>query len=308
MNDGPLNEEQVELLPSLSSDAPIATIQQYLHDHGYVLVKGSLPRADVLQAREKNFKLLSSTEVLKPGTAPVEGIFDHSKDSLDYPGLGAGKAKPAPNPQVAAARFVDLAIGAHHEAWYKDVFCKHPALLDYVAKLTGWGNDTLGIQRTLLRNNTPGNNAIGVHYDQIFLRDDEDTALTAWVPMGDVTLDGGGLIYLEDGHTLGNEIENDFTLKAKQAGMTDAEAKDAFNQNMMTGGMLTQDVAEFGRIHGRKWLATAYEAGDVVFHNSYAVSTRVYVVCDSCDFLQSRIIVFNALKWLCSIDPCFYHQ
>ena len=55
------------------------------------------------------------------------------------------------------------------------------------------------MRRSLLRNNTPGNKAIGVHYDQIFLRKGEDTSVTAWVPIGDIGLTGGGLIYLENG-------------------------------------------------------------------------------------------------------------
>ena len=58
---------------------------------------------------------------------------------------------------------------------------------------------TLPLQRTLLRNNTPGNKAIGVHYDQIFLRHGEPTSVTAWVPIGDVGIQGGGLIYMEKG-------------------------------------------------------------------------------------------------------------
>jgi hypothetical protein len=230
----------------------------------------------VLQAREEYFKLLSPSGVLKPGTQPVEGIFDDTKDKLDFPGIGAGAAdangRPTgPHPDVAT-KFVDLALQAHTEPWYNQVFCRHPALLDYVSRLTGWGEDTLGIRRTLLRNNTPGNKAIGVHYDQIFLRYGEDTAVTAWVPMGDVSRQGGGLIYLEQGHTLGSEIERDFTTKAEASGMTEEEAKNAFNQNMMSGGLLADGPAEFGRQHKRRWLLTEYEAGDVVLHNAYAVS------------------------------------
>jgi len=99
---------------------------------------------------------------------------------------------------------MELALKAHTEPWYKDVFCQNPALLDFVAKVTGWGKETLAVRRTLLRNNTPGNKAIGVHYDQIVLRHGEDSSLTAWVPMGDVKLNGGGLIYLEGGKWLAN--------------------------------------------------------------------------------------------------------
>jgi len=53
--------------------------------------------------------------------------------------------------------------------------------------------------------------------------------------------------------------------------MTDKEAKNAFNQNMMTGGVLSDGPAEFARENKRRWLVTAYEAGDVVLHSCYAV-------------------------------------
>ncbi len=53
------------------------------------------------------------------------------------------------------------------------------------------------LRRSLLRNNIPGSKAIGPHYDQIFLRHGDTANLTAWVPMGDISIQGGGLIYLE---------------------------------------------------------------------------------------------------------------
>lgn len=41
---------------------------------------------------------------------------------------------------------------------------------------------------------------------------------------------------------------------------------------MMAGGVLTQGAKEFAEQHQRRWLVSAYEAGDVVIHNSYMVS------------------------------------
>jgi phytanoyl-CoA hydroxylase len=274
VNDGELTPDQVGTLRPTTLDTPIEEVRRRYNEDGYVFLKHLLPRADVLAARNEYFKLLSPCGVLSPGTDPVDGIFDTTKDPFDYPGIGAGVAaangRPT-GPSPCAEQFVDLALKAHTEPWYKDVFCRHPALFDYVAKLTGWGSNTIGIRRTLLRNNTPGNKAIGVHYDQIFLRHGEDTAVTAWVPMGDISLAGGGLIYLERGMTLGAEIEESFTKKAKASGLSDEEAKNAFNANMMSGGLLADGPAEFGRRYGRRWLVTEFEAGDVVLHNAYAI-------------------------------------
>jgi len=41
---------------------------------------------------------------------------------------------------------------------------------------------------------------------------------------------------------------------------------------MMGGGLLAEGPAGFAKEHNRRWLLSAYEAGDVVFHNAYAVS------------------------------------
>ncbi|KAF2816973.1 uncharacterized protein BDZ99DRAFT_5967 [Mytilinidion resinicola] len=276
VNDGPLAADQVGLLRASNPDLPLEELRQRYEEDGYLFLKGLLPRQDVLKAREEYFKLLSPSGVLKDGTAPVDGIFNEQNDPHDYPGIGAGAADGNGKPGgEKAEKFVDLALQAHYETWYKEDFCKHPVLRDLIAKLTGWGESTLGVRRSLLRNNTPGNKAIGVHYDQIFLRHGEPTSVTAWVPMGDVSLSGGGLIYLEKGYTLGREVEDTFTKKARECGMSDEEARNAFNQNMLSTGLLADGPAEYARRFDRRWLVTAYEAGDVVLHTPFAVSSRM---------------------------------
>ncbi|KAI1878145.1 uncharacterized protein JN550_000327 [Neoarthrinium moseri] len=269
VNDGRLLPEQTGYLRPSSPDEPLEVLRDRYHNDGYLFLKGLIPRNDVIKAREAYFELLSPSGVLAPGTAPADGIFDSSRNKLDFPGIGAGSADA--NGRPSGGVFVDLALKAHTEPFYKDVFCKNPALLAFISKFTGWNENTLALTRTLLRNNTPGNKAIGVHYDQIFLRHGEDTSVTAWVPMGDIALDGGGLIYLEKGQTLGEEIERDFYRKATETGLTELEAKDAFNKNMMSGGLLADGPKDFGEQYKRRWLVTTYEAGDVVLHTPYTI-------------------------------------
>ena len=204
VNDGLLRPEQVGPLRASSPDMPVEELRQRYDEDGYVFLKGLLPREDVLKAREEYFKMLAPSGVLKPGTSPVEGVFNDAKDKDDYPGIGAGAVGGNGKPGgEAAENFVDLALKAHYADWYKETFCKHPKLKEMIARLSGWGEkNTHAVRRTLLRNNTPGNKAIGVHYDQIFLRYGAPTSYTAWVPMGDLSLTGGGLIYLEKGECL----------------------------------------------------------------------------------------------------------
>ncbi|KAK2614128.1 hypothetical protein N8I77_000981 [Diaporthe amygdali] len=273
VNDGLFSPSEVAQMRVSHPDEPLDVLRDRYYTDGHLFLKGLLPRADVLKAREAYFANLAHTGVLKPGTSNEEGIFDDSKPPTDYPGIGAGQ--DALEKSTVAAQFVDAALAQHTAEWYWNEagkgFTQHPALREFVERFTGWGDKTLPVKRTLLRNNTPGNKAIGVHYDQSFLRYGEPTAVTAWVPMGDIGLEGGGLIYLEDGVKLGEEIENDFSAKAKAAGMSDEEMRNAFNSNMMSTGFLCDGPQEFGRKYGRRWLATAYEAGDVVLHQSHAI-------------------------------------
>ncbi|KAF2660789.1 hypothetical protein K491DRAFT_648511 [Lophiostoma macrostomum CBS 122681] len=272
VNDGLLRPDQVGALKESSADLSTQELRRRYDQDGYIFLKGLLPREDVLKAREEYFKMLAPSGVLKPGTSAVDGIFDDAKDKADFPGIGAGVADGNGKPGVATSeKFVDLALDAHYADWYKETFCKHPVLRDTIARISGWGDKTLGVKRSLLRNNTPGNKAIGVHYDQIFLRHGEPTSFTAWVPMGDVSLTGGGLIYLENGHTLGREVEGEFTRKAKDSGLSDEETKNAFNQNMLSTGLLADGPRQYSDTFSRRWLVTSYDAGDVVLHNSYAI-------------------------------------
>ena len=200
VNDGPLTSENATLLRPSDPTLPLEELRKRYDEDGYLLLKGVLPREDVLAARDAYFSSLESTGVLKPGTTPVEGVFDPAKDHLDYPGIGAGHigGNGKPGGERAAA-FVDLALDVHYQDWYANKFCNHPALYDFIARFSDWGKNTLSMRRTLLRNNLPKSKPIGVHYDQIFLRYGDPTSITAWVPMGDIKLNGGGLIYLENG-------------------------------------------------------------------------------------------------------------
>jgi phytanoyl-CoA hydroxylase len=288
VNDGPLDPSRVALLRPSSPSEPMEELRRRYNEDGYVFLKHLLPREDVLKARERYFTFLSPSGILKENTAPVDGLFDLNTDPSTFPGIGAGAAGMNGHPGEHAAVFVDLALKAHTEDWYAEEFCKHPVLRDFIARFTDWGNDTLGVKRSLLRNNVPGTKAIGVHYDQIFLRYGEPTSVTAWVPIGDVNINGGGLIYLERGHTLGRELEEEFTQRAVATGLTEEEARSAFNQNMMTTGLLSDGPADFSERYRRRWLVSAFDAGDVVLHNPFAVCGNCLRNCESALLTASR--------------------
>jgi phytanoyl-CoA hydroxylase len=139
VNDGLLLPEQVGPLKPSSPDLPLEELRRRYNEDGYLFLKGLLPREDVLKAREEYFNMLAPSGVLKPGTEPVDGIFDDTKDAADFPGIGAGASPGNSRPgEETAEKFVNLALEAHYADWYKETFCKHPVLKEAIARISGW--------------------------------------------------------------------------------------------------------------------------------------------------------------------------
>ncbi|PIA91751.1 hypothetical protein CB0940_09717 [Cercospora beticola] len=265
-----LDQDSVAWMRETTIDTPIEEMRHRFEQDGYIFVKGVMPREDVLDMREAYFTHMQPTGILKPGTSPREGIFDNTQDPIAQHGVG-GRDLPEDRLKV------DKLVSAHTHPIYK-AFLEHPKLRQFVRDFMGWKKDVL-VTRTLLRHNVPNGFSTGIHYDKIFLRAGDAEFLTAWVPIGDCSPTGGGLMYLENSTDIGLAMEADFTKRAES--FTKEERINGFNQNMMRDGQLSHDAAELTRQieegkHGgdkraRRWIVANYEAGDVVFHNPYMI-------------------------------------
>lgn len=187
-------------------------------------------------------------DMLKPGTDPRDGIFNPDADWREFLLGGVRVAAGIPN----EGPFVEKAYKAHQWKTYvdfKDYIGRQ--MEPFVGKLEGF-DEPWCLPRSLLRLATPGGDTTPVHYDQIFLRAGPPTSITAWVPLGDVEIEGGGLIYLNRSYDVGVQYETDFS--QRNAGLSDEERMSAFNQNMMKGGWLDKNAARFGDQYKRAWL------------------------------------------------------
>lgn len=207
--DGRLLPDQFGLLRPSDPSLPIETLRERFKEDNYLFLKGLLPREHALKAREAYFRFLSPADVLKPGTSPVEGIFNPDNNLSNFAGLSSREADMNKAKGEQAAIFTDLTVKAHTEKFYTDDFCQHPNLIEFVAKLTEW-KDVRQFKRSLFRCNIPGSAPIGVHYDQIFLRQGDVTNITAWCVMGDIKIQGGGLMYLEKSECQAYERHREF--------------------------------------------------------------------------------------------------
>jgi hypothetical protein len=150
---------------------------------------------------------------------------------------------------------------------YQD-FCTMPRLWDfYQAFLQG---QPYLHKRKLLRFNYPGEeHCTGGHYDLIYLRAGTDKLCTSWIPLGDIPVEMGGLLYLEHSDALGRQMEAEF--RAKNADLPPEERISAYNRNMRANGWVSTNLIEMAERFQSRWLMADYEAGDMVIHSPYMI-------------------------------------
>lgn len=125
-------------------------------------------------------------------------------------------------------------------------------------------------KRKLIRFNHPGeDNCTGGHYDLIYLRAGTNKFCTSWIPLGDIPVEMGGLIYLEQSDAVGRKLEAEF--QVKNADLPPEEFISAYNRNMRENGWISTNLMEMAERFDSRWLSADYEAGDMVVHSPYMI-------------------------------------
>ena len=214
---------------------------------GYLWLKGLLPRADVLDFRRYFFARFLGTGLLLPGSDPGDGKVNPDRDAQD----GARKI------------LMEIVRSAAFES-----FCLQPPLWRFLDEFLG-GMAYLH-KRKMLRYTRPGDpSSTGAHYDLTYLRGGTNRLVTAWIPIGDVPANMGGLVYLEGSHVLGRTLEAEFTVA--NVALSPEERVSAFNKNMSETGWISKNLPEMAERFDTRWLFADYEAGDVVLHSPYTI-------------------------------------
>jgi ectoine hydroxylase-related dioxygenase (phytanoyl-CoA dioxygenase family) len=225
----------------------IEAIRKLFAEHGYVWLKGVLPRGDVIDFRGWVFSHLADTELLKPGSDPALGL------------AAAGGF----DRQFADRRLMALVRSTAYEG-----FCAQPLLSRLMDAFVG-GLSYLH-KRKIMRFTQPGTAvATPAHYDLVYLRGGTSRIVTAWIPIGDVSVDMGGLVYLQGSHAIGVEMEARFN--RDNAGLSPQERISAYNRNMSEGGWVSKDLPDMAERFDARWLIADFEAGDVVLHSPYMI-------------------------------------
>lgn len=229
---------------------------RYAHD-GYLYFKQLIDPARVHAFRQYYFDTLASSGLIKDGTAPFDGIAGLAPD------LGL----------VRRTLFEEIVPSLHYEA-----LCRSPELVRFFEWFLG-GEVHLH-KRKIIRHQRPDDQwTTPAHYDLVYLRGGTDRLCSAWIPLGDVPLEQGGLTYLEGSHIWCERFDRAATKK-------------------MVADSITFDLPALADQHEARWLVANYEAGDVVVHSPYIVHASL----DDTD-AEGRMRLSTDIRYQRAQDP-----
>ncbi len=218
-----------------SQDLPYAdgeTLRAALAADGYLLLRGALPRTDVLAARAEVFGRLAEVgEIEEPA---ADGISTGNSDrAARYPNLAAYWQSVS---EGAALRQVT------HGAAMADIMAglldAPPVAFDFV-----W-----------LRPIPPGR-ASPFHFDHVYMNRGSAQVQTCWIPLGDVTAAEGPITVVEGSHRFDDLI----------AGMRGHDV----DRDPSRSGTVTETPLELARARGKRLLSAEFAAGDVLIFGMF---------------------------------------
>ncbi len=170
---GPLNETELAELET-------GEARKRLEEDGYVLLRGLLPREEVLDMRERYLRRFP-TDLVQDGDFRRGAFSGRLPEGMTKHGFSGHPAHD----------FV------RDEAFQR--FADQPALRDLSAALLGGPVER--IKRTPLRHFMKGQKtASRAHIDGVYISGTPEEILTLWIPLGDCPVEVGGLVYLEESH------------------------------------------------------------------------------------------------------------
>lgn len=203
-------------------------LRQRIAEDGYLLIRGFHPRDKVLRAQEEMLEQLAVMGRLAPDTPVEEGFIGPGNRGAMFQGIDP----PMP-------RLLDV-VNSEETMRFFDRFLDGPSVTyDYKwARAVGHQHFT------------------GAHYDIVYMGRGTQNLYTMWTPIGDVSLEMGGLAVL-----LGSQH---FDKIKKTYGQMDVDRDNV-------EGWFSNDPLEMVTTYGGVWATTEYKAGDVMIFGMYTM-------------------------------------
>lgn len=225
-----------QITPGDSSD--MAGMKKQLRRDGYLYLPGFMDRQDVLDVREEYFKLFDPV-ILRKGTSAREGLFSGKFQFSPYrhglPGHPASQfvASPAFDSFTRSERLLQLAEALMEEE--VSLLQRRPLRHFY---------DNTGI-------------ASCAHADFTYLNQGTQKILSIWIPLGDVPLEGGGIVYLKDTN---DSDQDDLRVKLNRYKRPEKDERP-----------ITADLKALADTTGTPWMYTDFKAGDIIIHTPFII-------------------------------------
>lgn len=221
----------------LENDAP--ALQHRLQEDGYLYMPGLLDPEVVLEGRRSLTRQLADAGSLHPDYPHEEGIVNPRKASGFSPELARNNT------------------AIHHVVFGE-------ALLSFYRKLFNF--DILHFDFIWVRSIGTGNGT-PPHCDLVYMGRGTKNLLTCWIPYGEIPLEMGGLILLEDSHRKASQIKHylESDVDSYCENRPDQVQKVKVENKWSHRGWLSNNPVSLRQKLGGRWLtAETFRPGDVL--------------------------------------------
>lgn len=220
----------------IADDMP--ALRERMDEDGYLYLPGYLDRDAVLEARREITALLAAEGFLDP----------------DHPTMDAVAASPRPRGKQASNNVARRSLALQRVLFSGRMTEFYRRFLD---------EDILYFKYVWLRARARGAGA-APHYDIVFMSRGTPNVCTAWTPLGDIPLELGGLMMLENSHRL-ERVKNTYGKRDVDAYCENKPHADEYatGKRRFSGHISKNPVRLRERLGGR-WLTTEFRAGDLL--------------------------------------------
>lgn len=224
------------------ADNPSELHARFLED-GYLYLPGFLNRTDVMAARQSILEVIASEGALDPAYPMEQAIAKPGLDMAFRPELANGNKA-----------IEDLLYSEKVMQLYNGVLDGKAMHYDY----------------TWLRAVAPGKNT-PPHYDIVYMGRGTKRICTAWIPLGDIPIEVGGLMILEKSHTLTEVIDTYGKMDVDEVCDNKPGVKVINDKGYPGYGAYSFDPNEVAERFDRRWLTNDFHAGDLLTFSMFTL-------------------------------------
>lgn len=247
-------------------------LRSRMRDDGYIFLPGYLNRDQVIEARYACVQKLAEA-----------GQLDLSCDIMEAVAAPDSQVKFMPELAQSNAPLMRVLYEGSMIAFYERLL----------------GGPVRHFDFTWFRAVSPGR-ATPPHMDVVYMGRGTKNLFTSWTPLGDVSLDLGGLIVLENSHKH-DRLNNNYGAKDVDTFCSNRREGDYTGMggggNISNGGWLSRTPATLRRNLGGRWLTTPeFRMGDLL-------AFSVYTIHASLDNYSDRIRLSSDSRYQLASDP-----